>query len=317
MGNNSSVEIDVKTWPQGTWSEKELPVTTRNKNINTYHENELISFGRTNIDFLKKKYGNDFIFTDKGQNFFDGVRNDYTDPVSCCLTNTNFTVTNDGVNISCGDYTKNFNNDFCDITMYEEVRKNSQNPKCLTWIRAIVQRNSAYVKILANLFRVSEMRNSDYLICFMNALRDFATEKNGYNNLADEIILGYSDEIKKEEYKCAFSSYDILEKQKMSQTPKECFYRECVISPRHKLLYANLKQRERCTNTVCDIDIKNLQMSKQELQIICKNKFQQNRLETLEISTNKDIKDIFFVPTFQNTLLPLFLLMPLLVLFNR
>lgn len=309
MGNKSSVEIEIKTWPEGTWVEKEIPISARNSNINTYQNNELLSFGRTDLQFLKKKYGNDFLYIDKGQNFFDGKRNDYSDPSMCCLTDINFITTNNGVNISCGDYTKNFSNSFCDNIMFTEVKNYSTNPKCESWIRSVVERQSKYFNQLYNFFSNPSLRNKEHFIFFMNALRDFATEKNNYNNLADEIILNYSDEIKNREYKCAFPSSEIIQKEKNSHTPKECFYKECVLTPRHKLLYSNIVQRERCTNTVCDIDIKKLNMNTQDLQIICKNKFQKNKLEKIEVSLDKDSKDLFFIPTFQNTLLPLFFLL--------
>jgi hypothetical protein len=318
MGGSSSstLNIDHKVWPTGITHETNTKIFNREAAMSSYLPNERLSFGKIDPEILKYLYNDKFFIIDKGQNYLDGYRTSYSDVPECCTTNNTF-IKKYNVILSCSDDTKTFNNDFCDDTMYKTCTM-STNSKCNSWIRSQVQRKGKYFNAIKKLAFDEKLRSNEYIISFIEALRDFATDTNGYNGIADEILDSYSDYVKNTEYKCAFPSVSIIEKEKNIQTPRECWYKDCSLAPQHKLKLESLKKREMCNITICDININSLNMSTQDIQIICKNKYNN---QTIDVSKNNPLKDdmetIFFIPEFKNTLFPIYILFSLCFLINK
>lgn len=317
MGNSTTSVLNVehRVWEQGVTHENTTKIFNRENALTSYTLNEKLSFGKIDPDILKYLYDDNFHMISKGQNYVDGYRRKYSDPEECCTTNLSF-IKKYNITLSCSNDTKTFNNDFCDDIMYKTCTGDG-NSKCKAWIRAQVQRKGRHFTNLYKLALDEKLRAHEYVIAYAEALRDFATDSNNYNKMADDIINSYSDEIKYSEYKCAFPSFNIIEKEKNLKTPKECWYRDCALAPLYRLKLENIKKRELCNVTICDINIGALNISTQEIQIICKNKFNNQELDLSNTPIRQDIENFFFIPEFKNTILPFYLIFSLCFIFNK
>lgn len=314
-GNNTTLEIDHRVWESGVSHETSSKIFNREKALSSYMIDEKLSFGKVDKDILKKLFDDNFQIIEKGEDYIDGVRKKYTNMIDCCTKDVIFEKDMNVV-LSCSNDTKTFNNDFCDDTMYQLCTK-ERNDKCKAWITSQVQRRGKYFNDLLLIASMQEKRSDEYVIAFLEAMRNFNTDSNNYNNNVDNILNSYSETIQKNEYKCSFPSFAIIEKEKELQTAKECWYKECVLSPLYKLKTENIKKRNLCSVTICDIDIKKLDMSVQDLQILCKNKYNNKRFDIKDNPVQEDIYNIFFIPEFKNTLLPIYIIFSICFLFNK
>lgn len=318
MGGKNSVQFVTHVYPKGESHESFTNIFQREKAFVSYQEDERLSFGKCNSERLRKMFENTFTLIPK-DGYIDGARNSYSPNTECCFNKYLYSKTGDHIQI-CPIHTKNYNSDGCDETMYQSCFFDNKhlNNYCTLWIRSMAQlriSSSVFSKMLT-FFSNPNNYNHKYISAFITALRDFADEKNNYNFLVDEILNNYSDEIKKE-FPCAFPSKYIIEKEKELKLNKECWYKECVLSPIHKLKTSNIQNRDLCQITICDININQLNMNTQDIKIICNNKFTKNQID---IEKNnpiiQDIDNFFFIPTFKNVLLPTFTLLFFIYLKN-
>lgn len=315
-GSNSTIRIDHRVWPAGTTHETYSNIFNREDALSSYLKKERLSFGKVDPNILRDMYNDNFLIIDKGQNYYDGSRSTYSDPPECCTTDQPY-IKKYNVVLSCSDSTKTFDSDKCDDVMFNTCTTQSNN-KCTAWIRAQVERKGKYFDQLAKISADYKIRNDPYVIAFIEALRDFAADGNNYNTIADQILDSYPPEIQNSEYKCAYPSSYIIEQEKRLQTPKECWYKECALVPLYKLRLSNIRRRDMCTITICDIDIKTLNMSVQDLQIICKNKYTNKSINILRNDPiRQDKENLFFIPEFKNTIFPLYLIFSLCFIFNK
>lgn len=316
MGSSSStLQISYKVWPSGVTHETYTKIFNREEALTSYLPGERTSFGKVDKDILKYLFNDTFTIIDKGQNYLDGYRNKYSDIEECCTTDIIYKKEYNAI-LSCSNDTKTFNNDFCDEIMYKTCIDKG-GPKCKVWIRAQVERKGKKFDSLYSLALKEEFRSHDLTISFLESLRDFATDTNKYNLLADAILDSYSDEIKYKEYKCAFPISFIIDKEKYIKIPKECWFKDCSLSPLYKLKTENIRKRDLCNITICDININQLNMSKQDVQIICKNKYNNQSIDISKLPIKQDIDNFFLIPEFKNMILPFYTLLSLCFLFNK
>lgn len=315
-GSSSTLRIDHRVWPAGVTHETYSNIFNREDALSSYLKKENLSFGKVDPKILKDMYNDNFQIIDKGQNYYDGVRLSYSDPPECCTTNQPY-IKKYNVILSCSESTKTFNSDKCDDIMFQTCTT-KENEKCKAWIRAQVERKGKYFDELSRIATHYDIRDNQYVISFIESLRYFASDENNYNSLVDQILDSFPLEIQEKEYKCAYPSSYIIGQEKMLQTPKECWYKECVLSPLHKLRTSNIRERDNCTITICDIDIRKLNMSVQDLQITCKNKYTDKSINILNNDPiRKDKENLFFIPEFKNTILPLYIIFSLCFIFNK
>lgn len=305
MGGTQS-SIQHRVWPKGTSSESFSSIFDRRIAIPSYEEDELLSLGTCDINIFNTMFNTNFQVFSKGQSYYDAERNKYSDNEECCLT-TPMTNTDSGVIFSCSSDTKRFTNTFCDEALRKKCINPDGNVNCPVWIRASIQRNNTET---INLFTTYAKKYFDdpYSKAFIIALRDFATDNNGFNDIADSILNSYSDEIKSNSLKCAFPSRDILDNEEKINTAIECWYRECVITTLDKLITKNIIRRNECVISVCDINISQLNMDNQDIMITCKNQFKQSSIDIENNPIKKDMKNMFFIPDARNTTFPLLFL---------
>lgn len=303
-GTNSSIQYRV--WPKGTSKETTSSIFDRRMAIPSYREDELLSLGTCNIDIFNTMFDRNFQVLDKGQNYSDAKRGKYSDNEKCCLT-TPMTNEDNGVIFSCSSDTKKFTNTFCDEILREKCVVPDGNVNCPVWIRASVQRNN---EVTLNLFTRYAMDHFDdpYSKAFIIALRDFAADSNNFNEVADNILSSYSDQIKNDSLKCAFPSKNILDNEERINTPIECWYRECVITTLDKLLTKNIIKRNECVISVCDVNISKLNISNQDILISCKNQFKKTSIDIVNNPIKKDLDTNFFIPDVRNTTIPILFL---------
>lgn len=310
-GNTSSYKIESKVWKKSYFHENFTNNFDRNLALVAYQNNEYLSLGKINTDIFKQQFGDEFALLNT-QGFYDAYRYKYSDKPDCCLIENTFFIDNNYQINSCNPKVHTFNSNLCDKVLFDTCLTQSHF-KCKAWIRSVVElKKNKYFDDVLNFIKKEENRKLDITEVFINALYDFATYENNYNNIIDSIINSYSDEVKKKEYKCAYPTEEIIKLEKYTQTPKECWYKECVLSPTHKLLSSNYYKRSQCHITICDINIKELKISNNKVEIICIN----NKKYNVDLLKNNPIKydkeDIIRVPTYLNTVLPLLLMLSLL-----
>lgn len=310
--NSTDVKIDHYVWPEGQSHEIESNIINREKALISYEKDEKLSFGKTEPSIIRDIYNDDFLLTPKGQNYVDGERKHYAGPEKCCLIDLNYYKENNKI-YTCDRSAQTFNSDFCDDVLFKTCILDLQNHhKCVAWIQSAVERNNKYVNAIMDLSFKPEFlqyRSHEYMQAFLSSLRNYASEYNNYNNMADNILNSYPEQIKYNEYKCAFSQDNINNQEKEIQTYKECWYKECVLSPVYKLKTENINKRRNCTISICDINIKDLKINNQDIQISCKNKFTNQTIDITDIALTKDKENLFFIPTFNNTVAPLLFLL--------
>lgn len=314
MGSSNSVQISHKVWPKGTSHEAFTNIFNRQKAIPAYQYDEPMSLGRCDVNVFDNLY-NKTIHTElKGETYKDGLRKNYSDTIKCCLIRETSYLDN-GVVYSCSNDTKNYNNNVCDFVL-RDACTNGSSFNCKTWLRSTVQRFDIETIKLFTEFAKTHF-DHEYSNAFLVALRDFATTNNKLDAIADEIIDSYSSEIKKEFFKCAFPISEISNKEQEVFIPKECWYKECALAPIERLKTKNINNRQQCSITLCDIDIKKLNMSTQNIQIICNNKFKEPRIDIVNNPITQDIEQIFFIPTVKNTVIPLLTLLGLIIMTTK
>lgn len=312
MGStNTKTQIEVKTWPQGESHEMRTNPFTRDLAFVSYQRDEKLSLGKADPKIIDSTLNDEFELTEKYGGFVDAERKKYSDRPDCCLTDNNFIFENN-VLYTCHPFTKKLTSDFCDQYFIKTcLNENSNHPKCKTWIRSVVEQKRPMFNTLFDLASKEEYYNEELTKIFITALRDFQSPENNFNEYADAILNSYNETIKKE-YKCAFSSENI--KKQNINTPKECWYKECVLSPTFKLLTENIYKRKLCRLTICDVDIKNLNIGTNEVMIVCNNKFNNFSINIDADEPRKESEVAFFVPTFLNTLFPVLLIFSFLFL---
>lgn len=313
MGNSStSLNVETKIWPKSFSHENYTNNFDRNLALVSYETNEYLSLGKIDTDVFKQQFGDEFFLKNTG-GFFDAYRKSYSNDPKCCLIQETYFIDDKYKINSCSPSVHTFNSDLCDDVLYKTciVEANVKHFKCKPWIRSVVERQTKYFKNIKEYAQKEENRNSEITQVFMVALYDFNNDTNNYLDIIDSIINSYSEKIKKNEYNCAFPSDNILNEEKKINTPKECWYKDCVLAPVYKLKSENLYKRKQCTLTICDINIKNLNIGNNKIEIICQNKFdQQINLKNIAIKADKDT--YFYIPTFYNNILPLLFILSFL-----
>jgi hypothetical protein len=310
-GESSTLKVDSKVWKKAYFHENNVKPFENNLAIVSHENNEYLSIGKIDPKLFKSLYGDEFELKNTN-NFYDIYRKSYSNEVNCCLINKTYYTNSDYKIKSCDPNVHTFNSNLCDY-VFKDLCLQSEHPKCKAWVRSVVELNKPYFNDILRYISEEDNRNKEITQVFINALYDFSNNKNNYLEIIDNILNSYSDTIKTNEYKCAFPPTEILDLEKRLKTPRECWYKECVLSPTHKLLSGNYYKRSQCHITICDINIKNLQISNNKIEIICnnsKNKIKQNLLYTNPLQTDKT--DIIFIPTYLNTILPLLLILSIL-----
>lgn len=310
-GKNTKFDIEYKTWPKYETHESRTNIYERDASIPSYQKNEKLSFGHAAHEIIQRRFNNEFSITDKGNSLHDGVRKTYSDNPDCCLIEDVYIISNNVI-ATCDPFTKNLNSTYCDNILYNEcVVKKGNNVKCKPWVRSVVQyAKPIFLNVLPALAEEKE-RNNPLTIEMINALRDFATDTNTFNDIADKIILNYSNDILINEYKCIFPPTNIrrIENTRIN-VPRECWYRECALAPSHKLLKENLKMRRVCRITSCNIDIAKLEITDNDIAISCQNVYSEQRFDIQNNNALRiDQPDLFYIPSLQTTFIPLFLLL--------
>lgn len=308
-GNSTTLKIESKVWKKSFFHENYTNNFDRDLALVAYQKNEYLSLGKINIDLFKQQFGDEFALKST-DGFYDAYRQSYSTNKKCCLIEETYFVDENYKINSCDPQVHTFNSNLCDETLYETCL--SQNHfKCKSWIRSVVELHKMpYFDNILNF--IKENRNNELSEYFIDALYDFANDKNKYYDIVDSIINSYPKEVKNKEYTCAFPSSNIINLEKELGTPKECWYKDCVLSPTHKLLSSNYYKRSQCHITICDINVKNLNISNNKIEIICKNT-NNNKVNLLyKNPVNTDKEDIIYIPTYLNTVFPLLIILSLL-----
>lgn len=310
--NTSKLNIESKIWKKSYFHENYTNNFDRNLALVSYQNNEYLSLGKINIDIFKQQFGDEFVLLNT-DGFYDAYRYKYSDKPNCCLIEDTFFIDNNYQTNSCNPNVHTFNSNICDKVLFETCLS-KDHFKCKAWIRSVVeQKKHIYFDEVLNFIKKEENRNLDITEVFINALYDFSTNENNYNNIINSIINSYSLQIKEKDYKCAFPSEEIIKLEKSLQTPKECWYKECVLSPTHKLLSSNYYKRSQCSITICDINIKELKISNNKIDIICINN-KKNNVNIINNPIKYDKENIIHIPTYLNTIFPMMFVLSLLFL---
>lgn len=313
-GSNSVLNVESHVWPKAESHEIYTTVFERSISLVSYEPNEFLSFGKLDLNYFEKNFPGEFVLEKKGINYYDGKRKKYSDEVleKCCLDNDTYKTINDGLR-TCPVDTQTFNSNVCDDIMYNTCfEKNISNKNCTLWIRNVAQyyKIKYFNKVKAFVSK-EENRNHPFTQIFFESLRDYNNASNNYNFIVDEIIDSYSNSIKFKEYKCAFPPNYILEQEKdNNSTPRECWYKECVLSPLYKLKTENIYKKKICNTQICDIKIDSININANDIIIKCLNKYNNKKITNLSdnIPFKLDNEDLFYVPGFINTALPFFII---------
>lgn len=319
MGSNSTkYKIEPKIWQKGYDHEFKTQVLERTRAITVYEKNEKLSLGKADLKKTAEKFNNEFNLIDKGWGYIDATRNNYSNKDECCFIDSNY-FTENNIIFTCDPLLKNFNTkSYCDDVIHnicnEQLLNNTNNYKnCPIWIKSVVANNKKNLSQLISTLSNELYADHIYTQTLINSLREFSTVENNFDFIADKIINSYSEELKKTKYKCAFSPENIILTEQEQRLNKECWYKECVFSQEYLLLSENIKKRKECVLTICDINIKNLNISNNDIKIICQNKFNKNRIDLTQAAFFQDQITPFFIPTYINTVVPIFFLLFLIL----
>lgn len=316
MGGTTSLSIDSKIWKQGVSHEMSANFWSSYEGLASAEKGEYKSIGvsivPTNqlLEFDIEKVDN---FSNVKRKSYITKDNSYFN--NCCLQEMLYTL-DDNQLLTCDPDCKNYAGNGCDavlanacINSLSEISPNTVNTdRCRAWIRSVVERKGENFNDLLTFFRKEEIRQDPLTIEFISALRYFANDTNNYNNIADNIIENYSEEVKKSEYKCAFSPDNILFQAKtIVDTPKECWYKECALSPKYKLLSSNILNQQKCQISICSINMDQIDVSNNNILITCKNEYtnQNFDIENKNPAKTDAKKKDFYIPSFLNTAIPL------------
>lgn len=315
MGSSTTkeeVKIDTTAWPLGTSDEYTSNFFFRTKALLTYKDFELLSFGRFKDDVIQNKFNTEFYVNAKKDDLNDGYRKTSLGKTDkCCFIDENYYI-EDGKYYTCEPRLKNISSSTCEKTILDYCINNMNEHKiCNTWIKSMAEKGrlsqSSFQVMVEKFLRSYEYIDHEYYKTFIIALREYATVYNNFNSLIDSHIQNIPYSLR-HKYKCAFAPEEILQEEKIINTSKECWYKECVFSPVYKLKSENLFNRKTCNILLCDININSLNISKQDIHISCKNTFKSNSVDIKNTPLNKDMEIDIFIPTFKNSILPLIIL---------
>lgn len=322
MGNNAvKYNIESKIWSKAYTHEYTTNPLERTNAISSYSKNSLLSLGKTDKEKINKRLNGEFELIEKGWGYIDAERKSYSIKKECCLTDKDF-ISEDGIIFTCDPIVKVLDaTSYCDDVLSELCYNQLLTKdkildtfnKCPVWIKSTVAKNKPILQYLLSVLADEDYISHEFTKTLLNSLREFATSENNFNLIADKIINSYSSVTKKKYYKCAFSPENIVLSEREQRVNKECWYKECVLAETYKLLTENIKKRKECVVTICDINIKNLDIGNNDLKIICQNKFNKNKIEIEDIPIIKDQETPFFIPTYINVLIPLFILLFLIL----
>lgn len=316
MGGTTSLSVDSKIWKQGVSHEMSANFWSSYKGLASAEKGEYKSLG---VSIISTNNLSEFDI-EQVDNFSNVKRKSYITKDSayindCCLEEMLYTL-NDNQLLTCDPDCKNYAGNGCDTILFnacinsssEILIKPVNTDRCRVWIRSVVERESETFNDLLAYFRKEEIRQDPLTIEFISALRYFASDVNNYNNIADNIIEDYSEEVKNSEYKCAFSPNDILFQAKnIVDTPKECWYKECALSPKYKLLSSNILNQQRCQISICSINMDQIDVSNNNILITCKNEYTSQNFDIEKKNPARTVakKKDFYIPSFPNTAIPL------------
>lgn len=311
-GNNTKINIQHKIWPRANSHEIYSNIFFRTMSLISYDIGEYLSFGKTDLETIRDRFNNEFDLIEKNQGFVDGKRQTYDTSDTCCFIKENYFIKENIIH-SCNPTTYTFNSNTCDTALYNLcIVSKGTNFKCEPWIRSVVQRKISLFDNVLEFCSKEENRNHNFTKIFLTSLRDFDNDNN-YNQIADNILNSYSIDIRNTEYKCAFSNNEVNNIQLTNPILiKECWYKECVLSPVFKLLTENIIRRQLCKITICDINIHELNISNNEVEIICNNKFDKTTIDVKSLPFRIDQDQLFYIPAFNNTILPLLVVLSIL-----
>lgn len=318
MGTTTSSNIynSHYVWTPGQTYETYLDLFNREKSLTTYTTDDKVAFGKYEPSIIENVFRNEFNLQSKGENYIDGKRVNYADPTKCCLINEKYYMENNMI-YTCKRESQNYDSNYCNNVLFDHCFNNMSNSekseKCKVWLKKQVEIKSDFFDKILNIVKIENLRNHEYTQLFLTFLREFHTSENNYNQLADSILDSYSNQIKYNEYKCAFPSNNIINEETKNDIVRECWYKECAFAPIYKLKTENIYKRKLCNITICDINISQLNISNQDIYISCKNKFTQKNINIVDIALKKDIENIFFVPEL-HTFIPFFVFFFLLFL---
>lgn len=321
MGNGqTSYKVEYKRWPKRETHERTTNYLGRTESLSSYKPGEKLSFGKVNEQILKRRFPDEFKLISKGWGYVDGERRSYTSNEDFCLTELKYFM-QDGVLKTVNPAVKQMSSfAYCDDVYWKKCFPNwdvssadSFDPylfeKCQVWIKSVVSYQKFYFNRIYKLLEKESVRNHPFTITFINALREFAATNNNYDRLADEILAAYSLAVRESEYKCSFPSEIIINKEREINVPRECWYKDCAISPEHKLLTENIIKRRQCVINICDINIENLNVGNNEILITCQNKFEGMKINVDNLPFRVDQKTPFFIPTYVNSVLPILVML--------
>lgn len=171
---------------------------------------------------------------------------------------------------------------------------------CKTWARSIYARSGVPPEVdptQAFTEKCTQDMNNPFCIDWILGIRD--TNDGNLNAIADNILYAQPNIA---DYKCINVPKSIRNMANQHSTPYECWYAPCTQEPREKLTWENLKNRNLCRVTNCNITIDNLNISdKTQIDILCNNveqldKEEQKKNKELEIENTQ-------FPTFKWTFL--------------
>jgi len=316
----STYEINYKRWPKRETHERTTNYLNRTASLSTYKPGEKLSFGKSNTEILKKRFPEEFAFTDKGWGYVDGERTSYTTDERFCLLEIKYLFV-DGVMRTANPATQHMvSTSYCDKVIYDKcfpnniaVLESDIDPflfqKCQVWIKSIVAYQKIFFYEIYQILKKENVRNHPFTITFINTLREFAATNNNYDQLANDILTAYSLAIRESEYKCAFPPELVAKKEKEINTPRECWYKDCAITSEYKLLSENIIKRRQCVINICDINIDNLNIGNNEILITCQNKYEGGKIDVESLPFRVDQQTPFFIPTYVNSVLPILVML--------
>lgn len=317
-------EVSTRIRQRAITHENRTTLLNRTQSLSSYERDEKLSLGKGDVNIFSKRLNDELLLTNKGSGYVDAERKRYAniiDVPECCLTSLE-QINKNGVIFTCDPITKDLDSSSaCDSILLSNCLQSltagkEVNSNCNKWIKGVVKNNKSFLNDISYILSKEEIRNHPLVITFINSLREYNSSTNNYNKISDTIINSYSQQIKKNEYKCAYPSEEIIESENKEGIAKECWYKECVLSPEYKLLTENIFKRKECAFTICDINIKNIQIGNNDIQIICKNQYNRNnKFDIKDNPINQDLKMLtpFFIPDHKNITIPF--LITLFILF--
>ncbi|AKS26353.1 putative myristylated membrane protein 2 [Diachasmimorpha longicaudata entomopoxvirus] len=281
-GSHTKFERDHRVWGRNVTEEDVLPRADHFV-MASYPLEDRIRQGR-NKHYSEFKYVASEHLQDAQRRMYKG------NATKCCLGAYRYERDQDDI-FTCDPQSLDPQGVFCNEIMEKHCLEDDFISKCFLWIPSAVDNVNSPIHTFC---KDETRRNDKRCQIYYTSMRETSMKHSAE---IDAIFNEFSEEVKKE-YLCMFPPASVLEDQKKTVTPYECWYKPCVLSPISELSSQNISKRQQCKLTICDIHIQELKTKKSDIQIACNKVYTKTDLIGKDSATFIDKETLFSVPDF-------------------